>query len=530
MLSESLKPLRKDHLWNKRIEALASKKINDEVNLENTSGFENYISNLTDFGLQTLPKSMGSTIKAEVSKYVKKFTNPFTEAYKEAMFKAAEKNVEYLFNAQHERPPPSKIQFKESPKLNIDKSTQLKPPVKEIEIQTFPGLGNYDDNDFDALVNNDNVQMLYADEVECNSDNESGKMTLEEEQRLFQKLEKLAERQKRMERDYEKAANPEGYLELIEENFDHRKIIEKIKRLTEFGMKIYETSVAKTDDTTLPPPEILTFKWKGKYFKLVTSSTWKYLNSDPKTMPQKSKKYVHRTEEAYLYLPPPMIIPPKKRWNKEELEAERFKDYCIPTKIAKISVSSSQKMHDEKTTTKELILYSFGLSSINILIIMVKYTIIFVVLLGIDLSVGQVTRNATDTESSAASAGGGAGGNETSSLNETSGGNQTCKFNSICYSHDDCGSEGGKCLGAFVGKCNCNSCLNFISCEDDSACGGLKSACNSTTSRCDCIEGYKANGFAHFTDALSKLCNTKECSGDGDECFGLPCNSGRCIC
>ena len=167
---------------------------------------------------------------------------------------------------------------------------------------------------------------------------------------------------------------------------------------------------------------------------------------------------------------------------------------------------------------------------------MVKYSIIFVVLLGIGLSVARVARNATD----AGSAGGGAGRNETSSSlnetsggaggNETSGGNQTCKFNSICYSHDDCGGESGKCLGAFVGKCNCNSCLNFISCEDDSACGGLKSACNSTTSRCDCIEGYKANGFAHFTDALSKLCNTKECSGDGDECFGLPCNSGRCMC
>ena len=193
---------------------------------------------------------------------------------------------------------------------------------------------------------------------------------------------------------------------------------------------------------------------------------------------------------------------------------------------------------------------------------MVKYSIIFVLLLGIGLSVARVARNASDTGSSSddAAADGAEGDeisslllnddtssslnetssssslNETSSsssLNETSGGNQTCKSNSICYSHDDCGGEeeeGGKCLGAFVGKCNCNSCLNFISCEDDSACGGLKSACNSTTSRCDCIEGYKANGFAHFTDALSKLCNTKECSGDGDECFGLPCNSGRCIC
>ena len=166
---------------------------------------------------------------------------------------------------------------------------------------------------------------------------------------------------------------------------------------------------------------------------------------------------------------------------------------------------------------------------------MVKYSIVFVLLLGIGLSVARVARNATNTGSSDGAA---AGANETSSSlngtsssNETSGGNQTCKFNSICYSHDDCGGEeGGKCLGIFVGKCNCNSCLNFISCEDDSACGGLKSACNSTTSRCDCIEGYKANGFAHFTDALSKLCNVKECSGDGDECFGLPCHSGRCIC
>ncbi|CAD5228706.1 unnamed protein product [Bursaphelenchus okinawaensis] len=116
----------------------------------------------------------------------------------------------------------------------------------------------------------------------------------------------------------------------------------------------------------------------------------------------------------------------------------------------------------------------------------------------------------------------------TTTVNTTDEGN--CTSFKACYSDDECGGK-GKCLGVFVGKCNCDSCINFLSCKDDSACGGLKGACNGTTSRCNCVEGFQNNGFDTFFDALRGLCNTKSCSGNSTtECFGLPCNSGRCVC
>ncbi|ETN84735.1 hypothetical protein NECAME_17025, partial [Necator americanus] len=59
-----------------------------------------------------------------------------------------------------------------------------------------------------------------------------------------------------------------------------------------------------------------------------------------------------------------------------------------------------------------------------------------------------------------------------------------CKPFGVCFGNDDC--NGGKCVGAFVGKCNCNACLDFWLCETDAACGGLIGACNKTTKTCDC--------------------------------------------
>uniref|UniRef100_A0AC34R6J5 Uncharacterized protein n=1 Tax=Panagrolaimus sp. JU765 TaxID=591449 RepID=A0AC34R6J5_9BILA len=93
----------------------------------------------------------------------------------------------------------------------------------------------------------------------------------------------------------------------------------------------------------------------------------------------------------------------------------------------------------------------------------------------------------------------------------------------------DCG-EKGRCIGAFVGKCNCRACSMWLTCTDDSGCGGLRNACNTKTKRCDCFSAYKANGFPLFIDALRGLCNVKECDAKTDTCFGLPCNSGRCVC
>ncbi|KAL6743649.1 hypothetical protein Aduo_016668 [Ancylostoma duodenale] len=107
---------------------------------------------------------------------------------------------------------------------------------------------------------------------------------------------------------------------------------------------------------------------------------------------------------------------------------------------------------------------------------------------------------------------------------------KTCKAFDVCYGDEDC--PGGQCLGAFVGKCNCNACLDFWLCESDAACGGLKGACNKITKTCDCQAGFKAAGFPLFVDALRGLCNQKSCNKDNaaDECFGLPCHFGRCNC
>ncbi|VDL72911.1 unnamed protein product [Nippostrongylus brasiliensis] len=105
-----------------------------------------------------------------------------------------------------------------------------------------------------------------------------------------------------------------------------------------------------------------------------------------------------------------------------------------------------------------------------------------------------------------------------------------CNAFDICYSNDDC--HGGECLGAFVGKCNCNACLDFWLCETDEACGGLKGACNTKTKMCDCSAGLREAGFPWFIDALTKFCNKKSCTNEthADACFGLPCHFGRCTC
>ncbi|KAK6032761.1 hypothetical protein OSTOST_01053 [Ostertagia ostertagi] len=105
-----------------------------------------------------------------------------------------------------------------------------------------------------------------------------------------------------------------------------------------------------------------------------------------------------------------------------------------------------------------------------------------------------------------------------------------CEELELCYRDSDC--HGGRCVGAFVGTCNCNACLDFWLCESDAACGGLKGACNQSTKTCDCLAGLKGAGFPYYVDALHGLCNQRSCTDRDhvEKCFGLPCHFGKCQC
>jgi len=107
---------------------------------------------------------------------------------------------------------------------------------------------------------------------------------------------------------------------------------------------------------------------------------------------------------------------------------------------------------------------------------------------------------------------------------------KVCKRQEICFSDSECGNK-GRCVGAFVGKCNCLACRNGLSCLDDTYCGGLSGACDvDGRQRCNCLKGFQANGFATRLAATQNLCNKKSCDRSQDTCFGLPCRFGRCIC
>uniref|UniRef100_A0A914CP52 Chondroitin proteoglycan 3 n=1 Tax=Acrobeloides nanus TaxID=290746 RepID=A0A914CP52_9BILA len=124
----------------------------------------------------------------------------------------------------------------------------------------------------------------------------------------------------------------------------------------------------------------------------------------------------------------------------------------------------------------------------------------------------------------------GSGSPDSSVTPDTKSAQKNCTAAAVCYNDRDC--NGGRCLGFFNGKCNCNACLNFLTCKDDTACGGLNHACMANTSRCDCFAAHRTNGFPTFFDAMRELCNVKDCNGDNEReaCFGLPCNSGLCAC
>ncbi|PIO76479.1 hypothetical protein TELCIR_01449 [Teladorsagia circumcincta] len=105
-----------------------------------------------------------------------------------------------------------------------------------------------------------------------------------------------------------------------------------------------------------------------------------------------------------------------------------------------------------------------------------------------------------------------------------------CFPTKMCYSDEDC--TNGKCVGALVGRCNCMQCIDFARCDEDSMCSGLKGACDRHVDMCNCTMGYLEAGFHSLADALVNLCDTKPCTKDNadEECFGLPCIAGTCVC
>lgn len=69
-----------------------------------------------------------------------------------------------------------------------------------------------------------------------------------------------------------------------------------------------------------------------------------------------------------------------------------------------------------------------------------------------------------------------------------------CVPRAACYKHEECGKGprgSARCVGIFVGKCDCTACVSGLPCSSEATCGGLKNSCNNTTGICDCIKGLR---------------------------------------
>ncbi|KAK6042293.1 hypothetical protein COOONC_20202 [Cooperia oncophora] len=86
-----------------------------------------------------------------------------------------------------------------------------------------------------------------------------------------------------------------------------------------------------------------------------------------------------------------------------------------------------------------------------------------------------------------------------------------CFPTKMCYSDEDCIK--GKCVGLFVGKCNCIGCIDLARCDEDSMCGGLKGACDLHLDMCNCTAELPQSGIEIWpTAAEGTLCDVKSCS------------------
>ncbi|CAI2355379.1 unnamed protein product [Caenorhabditis sp. 36 PRJEB53466] len=102
-----------------------------------------------------------------------------------------------------------------------------------------------------------------------------------------------------------------------------------------------------------------------------------------------------------------------------------------------------------------------------------------------------------------------------------------CVQEKQCYKDVECPQ--GKCLGSELGICDCNACVTNKQCKSDEDCGGLRSACDSS-GFCDCVKAFHSHGFQLFVKVLLTFCHQTKCGPASDNCYGLPCRVGKCIC
>ncbi|KAL3112200.1 hypothetical protein niasHT_016973 [Heterodera trifolii] len=128
-----------------------------------------------------------------------------------------------------------------------------------------------------------------------------------------------------------------------------------------------------------------------------------------------------------------------------------------------------------------------------------------------------------------------------------------CVPGAECVKHSDCARKEGPpprqlllisgaaanarhfCKGIRVGKCDCTVCKMHRRCKNDRSCGGLIGSCR-PSGHCDCYNAarklYAADHLRGHTAkiaAYTQLCYMDTCE-NSDDCFGLPCMKGECVC
>lgn len=138
-------------------------------------------------------------------------------------------------------------------------------------------------------------------------------MSKKNEELLRARLEEEIIRQERITEDVKKSLDPNVGLELKEIYSDHKKILDSINKAMDSNIQIYNDSFAQHRDRTLPPPEVLTFKNRGRAYKFLTTYSW-----DSASKEKRMKKH----QQFYIYLPPPTMLNSTRKRVTSESETE----------------------------------------------------------------------------------------------------------------------------------------------------------------------------------------------------------------